>query len=809
MPTATAEALLTSPGVAMGTVAYMSPEQALGEELDARTDLFSFGAVLYEMATGRLAFSGTTTAAIHDAILHKAPASPSLLNPELPAGLGRIVNRALEKDREKRYQSAREMMEDLLRLKQELAPSTGVPVARLMRKPRVAIPALLVVLGLTLLLTWAFRRNARIRWAREIAIPEITRLEGKGEDSGAFALARQVEQVIPHDPALLKLWPEISLEISVHTDPEGADIYMKEYRADEHSWQRVGRSPIEHLKIPFGYLRWRATKQGFATSEIGSMARERFKTLFIPGGSTTLNLSLARSESVPEGMVKIPGGTLPVASSDVIPDYWMDRYEVTNKQFKQFLDAGGYQKPIYWKQPFVENGRKFSWEEAILKFRDKTGRPGPSTWELGNYPEGQGDYPVTGVSWYEAAAYAEYVGKALPTIYHWRLAAGFWFGSEIVPLSNLGGRGLWPVGSHQSVSPYGTYDMAGNAKEWCWNAMGNKRFIRGGAWNEPGYMFTDTDAQAPFDRAPTYGFRCVKYIAGTALPKVATEAITDTDHRDFAKEKPVPENVFAIYRNLYRYDPAPLDSVLDPSEESTEYWKKQKVTFNAAYGNERMSAFLYLPQKVTPPYQTVVYFPGSYAITLRSSRDLDMFGCDFVVKSGRALVYPIYKSTYERGDELETDDPDSSARYRDHLIEWSKDLGRTIDYLATRKDLDSEKLALYGLSWGAYMGFILPAVEKRIKVVVILGGGAYPWKKPPEVEEVNYAPRVTVPTLMINGRNDNIFPLETSSGPMFKFLGTLERDKRHVIIEGGHIPAHDQMIKEILDWLDRYQGAVK
>ena len=174
----------------------------------------------------------------------------------------------------------------------------------------------------------------------------------------------------------------------------------------------------------------------------------------------------------------------------------------------------------------------------MVEFRDATGRPGPSTWSLGTYPEGKDDFPVNGVSWYEAAAYSEFAGKYFPTIYHWRHAASVGRQDHIIPLSNFGTDGPAGVGAFEGISAHGAYDMAGNVKEWCWNALGDQRLILGGAWNEPSYMFTQVDAKSPFDRSATNGFRCVRYDNAEAIPEEAKRPV-ERKFRDYTHEQPV------------------------------------------------------------------------------------------------------------------------------------------------------------------------------------------------------------------------------------------------------------------------------
>jgi formylglycine-generating enzyme required for sulfatase activity len=555
-------------------------------------------------------------------------------------------------------------------------------------------------------------------------------------------------------------------------------------------------------------MRWRIEKEGYTTGE----AALPILSIMWNKAIEKISFTLDQEGSIPPGMVRVTGGMVQSYRANIavitnrLTDYLIDKYEVTNKQYKEFVAAGGYQKQDYWKHSFIKDGRVLAWAEAMKEFRDATGRPGPSTWELGDYPAGQGDYPVAGVSWYEAAAYAEFAGKSLPTIYHWMGATSIVGRPPLVitPLSNLEGKGPAPVGTYQGIGAFGTYDMAGNVREWCWNESDNGRYIMGGAWNEPAYMYDTADAHLPFDRSPANGFRCVKYLSADALSESVTRPLP-LSLRDYSKEKPVSDEVFRIYQSLYTYDRGELNAIIEEVYDSGEYWVRQKISFNAAYGNERVIAYLYLPKNGAPPYQTMVFFPGADTFINRPTpRNLPPY-TDLILKSGRAVLLPIYKGIFERNGGFVMAPPYTTASFRDHVIQWSKDLGRSIDYLESRPDIESDKLGYYGLSTGSVAGCVLLALERRIKVGILLSGGLRVYEIHPQADPFNFASRINIPILMINGRYDFVFPFETSQKPLFRLIGTQEKDKRHVTFETQHLLfPRNQLAREVLDWLDHY-----
>ena len=502
-------------------------------------------------------------------------------------------------------------------------------------------------------------------------------------------------------------------------------------------------------------------------------------------------------------MVLVPGGTFKFRNAPELelPEFWLDRHEVTNREFEEFVKASGYTRPELWKHPFVQHGRALSFEQAMAEFKDGTGRPGPAPWQLGSFPEGHGDYPVSGVSWYEAAAYAEFKGKSLPTLHHWYRAADLTRFSDILRYSNFGDQGPRPVGAQPSHTAYGNVDMAGNVREWAWNSDGTRRYALGGAWSDPTYLYTGPDALDPMDRSPILGLRCALYLKP---PPEASYTEVQNVVRDLSNARAADDRTFAIYAKQFDYDPFDLDSRVESADDSSERWRIEKVSFTAAYGGERIPARLILPKNVKPPYQTVVYFPPASAVNLPSIDRVGERDFGYLVRSGRAVLFPVYYQTYQR----RRPPGRSGASYaREVITRRALDVRRAIDYLASRPELDRERIAFYGLSMGAEEGLIVGAVEHRMRTLVLVAAGISD-DLPAEVDGLHFAPRVRVPVLMINGRYDFGVPFETNQQPLFRLLGSKPGDKKHVVFDCGHVPPWPDVVRETLDWLDRYLGPV-
>jgi len=793
---------LTRTGVTVGTIAYMAPEYLLGAAADAQTDVWAIGVVLYEMLTGRLPFDGDHSIAIMNAIANSTLRPLKQIRADVPAELDVIVMRALEKPRAARFQTVRELQQALESLQITLTQRSGgtTTVATAPLRPRLRAGVAVMVTAAVMLLAaggfWMVR-SSRAREARQ-AIAQLHTLVQEENYTKAFRLMRALEPSLVGDADFDAARSALMLPGEVQTTPEGADLYIKGYDEPDADWIYLGRAPLK-VRAPIAYFRWRIVKAGFVTFEGSGEA-----------GAVTQTFTLSPEGTVPEGMVRVPEGTRVVTGVGVptvpIEAFFIDRHEVTNRQYKAFVDAGGYSKPEYWREAFVKDGRTISREAAMSQLRDATGQPGPATWELRAYPAGQDDLPVGGLSWYEALAYAAWAGRELPTVHHWRAAAPGGIFSNILEFSNFSNKAV-PVGAFKGIGPFGTFDMAGNVREWCTNGVGTRRYILGGAWNMPNYMYQQADALDPFDRNAVNGVRTIKRTSATPVPEALSRP-TETLARDYSRETPVSDREFEIFRRLYAYDRDDLKVTVESTDESPELWRVERVSYAAAYGGERITAYLFLPKKGSAPYQTVVYFPHSGGEYLQSFEQSEMNYLGFVLRSGRALFFPMYKGTYER---RLSQMPTGTIGRRDLAISRMKDLQRSVDYLQSRSDIDHARLAYFGVSLGARLGAVALAVEKRFATAVLWSGGFRTALTPvaPEIDEINFAPRVTTPVLMLNGAQDFAFPVETAQKPMFRLFATPEADKKLVIYEGGHVFPFARIIKDTLDWLDKYLGVPK
>jgi dienelactone hydrolase len=694
-----------------------------------------------------------------------------------------------------------------------LTPSAPADGERPGRHPGLAYFATAVVAGTAgAAILWLASRDTDAEWLRAEAIPAIEADIDAGDWEAAYITTKEAEARVPGNPELAELWPRFSWRVTIPSSPAGATVLRRGFNTPDTAWETLGRTPIEQARIPFGLSDLRIELDGYVplAHTIGGgglifdevPASNPASNDYIVGTET---FKLDTADTLPDGKVRVPGWSQVIDGELVeLRDFFLDRYEVTNAQFKAFIDAGGYGRRNLW-DPIVREGMEVPWDEAVGLFVDSTGRPGPSTWVAGDFPEGEADYPVSGVSWYEASAYARFVGQELPTVHHWRRAQAGATLPWLIPLSNLESSGPRAVGESKAMSYTGAFDLAGNVREWSWTARGGQHAILGGSFDDPTSIAMDSQRSTPLapslNRARGNGFRLA--ITDDAPAVAARARAPQLEQPPPPERDPVPAEIYAAYGRVFAYENKPLNATVDATEE-TRVWTRQRISFDAAYGDERMVLYLYLPKTGSPPFQTVVYWPGSASLVLRSIDEHSSPTFDFVVKSGRALAFPVYLGTFERGDRTALP-PAVSMAYRDNAVAGIKDLRRSIDYLETRTDIDRNALAYYGYSWGGVNGPTALAQEPRLRLAVILTGFVPGGPMSPEVDPVNALPRIDVPVLMLSGEFDSIVPLENARR-YFELIGTQAPEKKHVIASGGHFVPREELIRETLDWLDAHFG---
>jgi eukaryotic-like serine/threonine-protein kinase len=694
------------------------------------------------------------------------------------------------------------------------AATTGVPVAASNSSLAAYFVTAVLAGGIGAGGYWFLSRDIDGDWFREGAIPEIERHIAVGDWYAAFAVAEQAQARVGDDPTLDEIWPRLSWTTTIDSEPRGAAVSLRAYDTPESEWKAFGRTPLEGIRIPFGLSRLRLELEGHVPllRTIGGglhgaeLPRIGAGPLGLDLAIGTETYALDTSATLPEGKVRVPAWTEIIDGQPVtFNDYFLDRTEVTNAQFKTFVDAGGYERPELW-DPIVRDGATIEWDEAMRLFRDRTGRPGPSTWEAGDFPLGQERFPVAGVSWYEAAAYARFAGQDLPTAYHWQRARAQAATSWVMAASNVAGTGVRSVDESTAMSYVGAYDLAGNVREWTASPSGDGQIIAGGSWDDEPYVaFQSVTAPAPrLDRSAANGFRLaiIRDPTDVRARTVAGQVLSNAP----PVKDPAGDEAFAAYRSFFAYDRAPLNASIE-GEDTTRLWRRQRITFDSVYGGDRVVLYLFLPTAGAPPYQTVVFWPGGDAYLLGS---MDSYArvADFILQSGRALVIPVYAGTFERrNDRGPPFAPRSPIAYRDNVVEGVIDLRRSLDYLETRSDIDTRAFAYFGYSQGGVNAPIALAQEPRLRAAVSYVGFIPnpPREIEPPANPLHALPRVSVPVLLLSGEFDSTAPLENARR-YFELIGTPEPDKRHVIAPGGHFVPRELLVRETLDWLDKYLG---
>jgi dienelactone hydrolase len=696
-----------------------------------------------------------------------------------------------------------------IRKKQEGENAFKVPKSKSNKKWTLYLNIIVTIL-LGALFVYYFQKGKSDKSLLNEKLPEIVQAYDKDEFALVYKETKELLDAGNTNSIVQSYYEKVTEAVAILTEPSGVQVYFSYLNDSTNTWYSLGKTPLENVRVPGSRLQWKFSINGNDYFEIAHTyyIKNDYNNFILPNNNEILN-----------NHVLFLGGKKPLTYPGIdhlpaveIGPYSMSKFEVTNKEFKEFVDQGGYSNVEFWDFPYSFGNEELTFDSTIKTFIDKHGQFGPAEWSYGNYPEGQENFPVTGISWFEARAYAKFKNLSLPNLYQWANAAMLSGSSSFVPKSNFSKNQLVEVGSLDNQNQNLIYDIAGNAREWVINSTNEtntQKGILGGGYEDDPYYFNDYYGQNILDRSSSNGMRLVQNLSSDLKSSSVPENPVAIATRDFLNEETVSNDVFEIFKEQYNYADKPLNPKLIPQDISSGTLRIDRFEISSPYeDNGVLPGYVFYDSNQKKPLKPIILFPGSEAIHLTNidySLKSRLKRYNYLLSEGYAVFLPMFLSTYERVDELKSDYPDESEFYKDHMIKWGKEYKRTIDYIFSRDDMDHDNLSYYGTSWGGYMANILLAIDDRVQCAVLYVAGLSFQKSKKEVEAYHYTSRITMPVLMLNGEFDQFFPLETSQIPMFKLLKTKSEDKKHFVSKTGHFVPADVLIKEHLGWLKKYE----
>lgn len=676
---------------------------------------------------------------------------------------------------------------------------------KLEKKSRVKLILSIVLTGLVLLIfIYFFKKiNSNQALVSEV-IPELIEMYDSGKITESFLKSRELLDQYPNNEIIKSYFDKSSKYVYLKTDVDGVDVSVK-YPSDS-TYFYLGKTPLDSFVVPnlWGNL---SHKLKLVHNKI----------------EYELNGNEWHNYRFPDPLIEIPDGHKVFLGTDPwmflqginfedikLKSFSIDINEISNKVFQEFVDAGGYENPSFWDFPFQVGNKIYDFNSSIKLFTDRYEKPGPANWSYGKFPSGLDNQPVTGISWFEARAYAKFKNLNLPNIFQWTYASGipenFMIVDQSVSInSNYNSTQLREI-TNSEGSYNGLNNIGGNVKEWVLNPNGDdkeKYSIMGGAYNESSYTFNNYYSLSPFDRSIGNGFRLSKNLTNNQS-NLDNDIIPDFK-RNFDDLNDVSDEVFDVYKSQFEYNKT-LDSKTTNFEVFQEGYTAQKFEMETTYeSEEKLFGYVIYSNKFKDKYNPVIVYPNAGSIGTNTDdwlpvQLLNQF--KYLIDEGYAIIHPVYHNTYSREKTIKTFWASDKVDYKDAIIKIGQDYKRSLDYIESRNDFNFDNMSYFGYSWGSTTSNYLLAIDDRIKSAVLCVGGLMLQKSKKEVEAHYYVRRIKTPILHIIGKEDGIFGYEENYKPWKKLIGTPKNKLKLIELDDvGHGLPWDTIIKHHSNWI--------